>query len=92
MENMDGLIQFTSDYYPSIKFNALKEKVRFRDNYKCKICGCSQLENGRQLDVHHKDYNKENNELNNLVALCKSCHTKTTNSRKYWTKYFSKRV
>jgi len=28
--------------------NALKEQVRFRDNYTCQLCGCSQLENGRQ--------------------------------------------
>ncbi len=66
----------------------LKEKVRFRDQYKCLICGCSQLENGRQLDCHHIDYNKKNNNINNLVALCKSCHMKTNNRREYWTEYF----
>ena len=70
--------------------NALKEQVRFRDNYKCQICGCSQLENGRKLDVHHIDYNKKYNKLNNLIALCMKCHMKTNHNREYWTKYFQK--
>jgi len=68
--------------------NQLKEQVRFRDKYTCQICGCSQLENGRQLDVHHKDYDKLNNTLNNLISLCHSCHSKTNSNREYWEIYF----
>ena len=68
--------------------SSLKEQVRFRDGYKCKLCGCSQLENGRQLDCHHVDYNKQNNTLNNLVSLCHSCHTSTNVNREYWKEYF----
>jgi len=68
--------------------SSLKEQVRFRDGYKCKLCGCSQLENGRQLDVHHINYNKKNNKLDNLIALCSICHGKTNYNRKYWEKYF----
>ena len=71
--------------------NNLKEQVRFRDKYKCQICGCSQLENGKQLDVHHIDYNKRNNKLNNLVALCHICHLKTNHKRKFWTKQLIKK-
>jgi len=70
--------------------NALKEQVRFRDGYKCRECGCSQLENGKQLDCHHIDYNKENSILNNLISLCMGCHRRTNTNRKYWTKYFQK--
>lgn len=72
--------------------NALKEQVRFRDHYTCKICGCSQLENGRQLDCHHIDYNKKNNKLNNLIALCRICHSKTCGNRMYWTNYLKKEI
>ncbi len=68
--------------------NTLKEQVRFRDHYKCQICGCSQLENGRQLDVHHIDYNKLNNVLRNLIALCRKCHARTNYNREYWIQYF----
>lgn len=67
--------------------SALKEQVRFRGGYKCQECGCPQIENGRQLDCHHIDYNKKNNVLNNLVALCHKCHTKTNFNREYWIKY-----
>jgi len=72
--------------------NELKEQVRFRDKYKCQICGCSQLENGKQLDCHHIDYNKKHNILNNLVALCIGCHRKTNFNRKYWKNLFLSRV
>ena len=68
--------------------NDLREQVRFRDNYKCQVCGCSQLENKKQLDVHHIDYNKKNNNINNLIALCRRCHMKTNINREYWRKYF----
>lgn len=37
----------------------------------CKRCG---LKDARVLNVHHKDQNRRNNEPNNLVWLCMSCH------------------
>ena len=70
----------------------LKEQVRFRDKYKCKVCDCPQIENGKQLGIHHIDYNKKNNKLNNLVALCVHCHGKTNFNREYWTKYFKEKI
>ena len=71
--------------------NELKEQIRLRDNYKCQTCGCTQLENGRQLDVHHIDYDKHNCNCNNLVALCMSCHSKTNYNRGKWIKRFQKK-
>lgn len=38
---------------------------------KCSICG----KDGK-LDVHHKDGDYKNNNLDNLTYLCRSCHTK----------------
>ncbi len=84
--NWQGGISF--EEYGAEFDNALKEQVRFRDNYKCQECGCSQLENGRQLDCHHIDYDKLNNILKNLIALCRKCHTKTNYNREYWIQYF----
>lgn len=81
-------IPYEHTEYGSEFDSALKERVRFRDNYKCQLCGCSQVENGKCLDVHHKDYNKKNNDINNLVALCISCHRKTNFNRKYWLNKF----
>ncbi len=68
--------------------NSLKEQVRFKDKYKCRGCNCPQIENGRQLDVHHIDYNKKNNNINNLISLCIGCHSKTNVNREYWKEYF----
>lgn len=69
--------------------SSLKERVRFRDGYKCRVCGCSQIENGKQLDCHHIDYNKKNNNENNLISLCRICHSRTNHRRNYWLEYFN---
>ncbi|AAL81024.1 HNH endonuclease [Pyrococcus furiosus DSM 3638] len=39
-----------------------------RDGYKCRICDHSYL------DIHYKDGNVENKNLENLIVLCKQCH------------------
>ena len=70
----------------------LKDSIRKRDDYICKICGIHQdeLDMGqlKKLDVHHMDYNKDNLNPNNLITLCRSCHVKTNFNREYWIKYF----
>lgn len=38
---------------------------------KCVFCG---IIDGRVLAVHHKDHNRSNNNINNLVWLCFNCH------------------
>lgn len=53
----------------------LKEQIRERDKFICQICGLE--ENGHRFDVHHIDFNKQNNNLDNLITLCHSCHTRT---------------
>ena|SRR3972149_8558680 len=78
--------------YPRDWTDDLRESIRKRDNYTCQICGTYQDElKGwhRKLDIHHKDYNKDNLNPNNLITLCKSCHTKTSFDRNYWINYFS---
>lgn len=42
----------------------------------CEICG--SVEN---LDIHHKDGNWRNNNLDNLQCLCRSCHIKTERNK-----------
>jgi len=65
-----------------------KELIRNRDDYKCKICGCHEVENGRRLDVHHIDYDKNNIHPENLVSLCHKCHMITNGNREYWREFF----
>ncbi len=76
-------------FYPLGWTKTFKEQIRYRDHYKCQICGCPEIENGRRLDVYHIDYDKENLDVNNLISLCHSCHMKTNTNRDYWTNYFN---
>lgn len=58
-----------------------KKKIAI-SNYKTGICTyrrvkkskCERCESDKFLIVHHKDENRENNVLENLETLCKSCH------------------
>jgi hypothetical protein len=76
------------EIYPIGWNNTFKEQIRYRDGYKCQLCGKPEIENCRKLDVHHIDYNKQNISEKNLTSLCKSCHIKTNNNREYWKEYF----
>lgn len=76
--------------YPREEWNnTLKLSIRQRDNFKCKICGVPEEECFTKLDIHHIDYDKNNNNPNNLIALCHSCHSKTGSKRDYWIKELS---
>ena len=61
----------------------VKREVRERDNYRCRMCG----EPGKV--VHHVDYDVGNNDLQNLVTLCRLCHPKTNHDRDRWRQYFA---
>ena len=68
----------------------LKEKVRVRDNFICQLCGIPELEFNKRLCIHHIDYDKQNNNINNLISLCMNCHLKTNGDRNYWVIFFKK--
>ncbi|MDD5022289.1 MAG: HNH endonuclease signature motif containing protein [Endomicrobiaceae bacterium] len=46
----------------------LKQEVFERTSHLCDICGANAM------DIHHKDFKKDNNSLDNLQPLCRSCH------------------
>jgi len=80
-----------SDY--GIGFNVdLREEIRNKYNNKCFECGKLEVNMNHKLNVHHINYNKKCNSLNNLIPLCKSCHSKTNFRRKYWENYFKKKI
>lgn len=60
---------------------ALKALTNLR-GYKCEQC-LNEIWNGDKipLEIHHKDGNNLNNELNNLQLLCPNCHAQTENWR-----------
>lgn len=68
--------------------NKLKNKIRDRDQYKCKLCGKTKEDSskikGTGLNIHHIDYNKSNNNENNLITLCNNCHGQTNYNREIW--------
>lgn len=67
----------------NIDFNKeLKEKVRKLKNHTCQVCLVN--ESIKAHDVHHIDYNKLNNNIDNMTLLCDSCHGKTNHNRHFW--------
>jgi len=65
---------------------SLRISIRERDKYICRICG--EKQGDKAFDVHHIDYDKQNCSPNNLITLCRKCHSKTYFNRSYWTDYF----
>jgi 5-methylcytosine-specific restriction endonuclease McrA len=70
----------TKKYKDKTRLSGMRAVVLERDNHRCTTC-----ERTTQLVIHHKDevswHNspKPNNEVSNLVTLCRSCHTKLHN-------------
>jgi hypothetical protein len=64
--------------YPRAFSAKLKTRIRKRDKYRCAVCKL------KGMNVHHIDYDKHNNEQDNLVVLCGSCHGATNHNRDYW--------
>lgn len=66
--------------YRGDNWEEVSNYIRKRDGFTCKECG--KKTNGVQLDVHHKipfrffDNPEKANHEDNLVTLCRSCHSK----------------
>ncbi len=78
----------------------LREKIKQRDNFTCKLCGDIIIESRRiknnpsksWLTDHHIDYNKQNNKPENLLTLCHFCNTSVNSSREEWTEFFQDKI
>ena len=66
----------------------LKEQIKQRDNYKCRECGLT----GKYLQVHHIDYQKWNNNPDNLITLCVQHHLQTNFDRLDWINHFKEKM
>ena len=60
--------------YCAVWCEEFREMIRERDGYVCQVCGISQNEESHS--VHHIDGDKKNCDLNNMIILCRPCHTK----------------
>lgn len=76
-----------------VKFDEpFKERCRNFFGRVCVECGKTEDENGKNLSVHHVNFDKMtccNDKIPLYVALCQSCHAKTNYNREYWEKHFS---
>lgn len=58
-----------------LRFWNTREYVLWRDNYTCQICKGKSKDN--RLNIHHIESRKVGgNAPNNLITLCKTCHSK----------------
>lgn len=78
-------------FYPyGSSFNKqTKIRIRERDNYTCQYPECGLMENGTAHSVHHIDYDKNNNQGDNLITLCCGHNSEVNGNRTYWEMYFS---
>lgn len=67
---------------------AKKKLAKERDYYTCQFC----FQKKEILDEHHIDYNMNNNDIDNWISLCHSCHSRlhayTKVNREYWQHYY----
>ena len=78
-KNINRHKEIMEGYRNNIHFGGNREKALERDNYGCRLCHKTHHE--VLLTVHHSDFkgrgcNNPNNNLDNLITLCNSCHAK----------------
>lgn len=80
----DNLMSAISGNYPEyqtnkIRLGLLKYNIKL---HKCEICGLEIWNNQPiPLELHHKDGNRFNHSLENLILICPNCHAQTKNYR-----------
>lgn len=75
--------------YPFDFNKELKSLIRERDHNTCQLCGRIREEEGKNLCVHHINYDKDDLFELNLVTLCGSCNSKVNKNRNMWKDYFT---
>ncbi len=87
----EGILVAPNEYGPN--WDQQRQAVRARDGYRCRQCGAREA-GGRQHDVHHvipfrsfgyvpgrNENYLQANALENLITLCRACHTRTEAAR-----------
>lgn len=70
------------DWTQYTKTTNLKKHLIKEKGHKCELCNLEEwLNNPITLEVHHKDGDRTNNQLENLQLLCCNCHATTDNWR-----------
>jgi 5-methylcytosine-specific restriction endonuclease McrA len=66
-----GIVEIHPPHYNNGKYN-YRAIARREKPLKCERCGYD--EHPQILEVHHKDKNRSNNDVQNLEILCPNCH------------------
>ena len=69
-------IKRNNQNYRSAHATSQKINELILQEHACELCGSTQ-----NLDVHHIDENYHNNEITNLMVLCRGCHMKQHKSK-----------
>lgn len=77
------------EYHPL--WHEIRKLVYKRDSYHCLECG-KHCHNNTRIQCHHIDYNPSNNDLENLITLCNSCHAKTNFRRDDWISHLRGKI
>lgn len=67
--------------YQTYKLNLrlLQENIKER---RCEVCGLTHWNNlPIPIELHHKDGNRNNHKLDNLMFICPNCHAQTSTYR-----------
>lgn len=66
-------LQTYESYLQSPEWEERRQRIIWRDGYKCRLCNAS--DNVAELQVHHRQYSSLRDEKDeDLVTLCGSCH------------------
>ena len=89
-KNADFIREINDTYHNKVRFGGNKYVVLERDEYKCTKCGRT-----KNIIIHHLDESgntdNPNNDPNNLITLCRSCHMKhhASGDRNYLYKHIT---
>lgn len=76
--------------------NKFKNIILCRDHYTCQNCGITKMLSfkvfGRNLSVHHINYNKKDCTPNNLISLCHGCNARANQKRSFWKSFYQNKI
>ena len=84
-------IPYENSDYPEEYFR-IRKSILKRDNNICKLCEQHGNKKNNRIEVHHIDYNKNNNKERNLITTCHKCNDKVNFNRKYWKRFLKNRI
>ena len=51
-----------------------RTSIKERDNYQCQECGEVDVGVPKSFHIHHIDFDKRNDDIDNLIYYCAKCH------------------